>query len=220
MADRVVVTKSLTAAVVNAIAATQALAAAGNLTINGTLTSSGVATLDSQRRISILSSGNDSGLTWTIYGANGAGAAIQENVPGGNGVAVVTQQDFATVNRVAGSGATAGTVQVGTNTVGSTEWQIPNPHIVGFELGFAAEILSGAATYSIELTDDTLLAPMPIYSVAPLPLPNVYTAPGLGNQMGAVQGAVTAHAPAGWRLTVTSGTGNTQATATQAGIRN
>lgn len=220
MADRVVVTKTLTAAVAGAVAAAQALAAAGNLLINGTLASGGVATFDTQRRVSILSSGDDSGLTWTIYGTNGAGVAVQEALAGGNAVAVATVNDFKTVTRVASSGAVAGTVQVGTSAVGSSAWQIPNPHITPFELGISLELLSGTATFGIECTDDTLLAPMPVYSSDALPVPSIYTPAGLSGVNANTQGAILGHAPAGWRLVVYAGTGAVQAIGTASGIRN
>lgn len=221
MADRVVVTKSLTAASANAIALSQTPAAAGSLTLNGASAVGGLATLDTQRRVLITSGGNDAGITFTVKGTNGAGAAISQTVPGANAGTVATDLDFLTVSSIANSGAVAaGGVTVGTNAVGSTAWQIPNPHITPFEIGFAGEILSGAATYSVELTDDTLLAPMPIYSVAALPIPSLYTVSGMAGQMGSSQGAVDGHAPAGWRLTILAGTGNSQVTATQSGIRN
>jgi hypothetical protein len=221
MARAVTVTKSLTAAVVNAISAAQALAAAGDLVINGTLATGGVATLDSQRRVSLLSSGNDSALVWTIYGANDAGAAISEAVPGGNAAAVATQQDFATVTRVASSGAVAGTVQVGTSAVGSSPWQVPNPHITPFVMGFENEVVAGAPVFTIETTQTSPLAPMPIYQTGgygpqAAPVPTAIGWPGMTGLAVSGQGAVNTPIAA-WRLTLTT-VGTARATAIQAGI--
>ncbi len=218
----IVLTKALVAAVVNNIALTQSLAGAGNLVLNGSTVSGGVATLDTQRRISILSSGNDSGLTWTLYGANDAGAAITEAVAGGNAVAVVTQQDFKTITRIAGSGATAGTIQVGTNATGSTPWQVPNAHITPFELEIATVLLSGTATWTIEYTLDDVKMPIPIYQTGysqAIPIPNAIGWPGLVGLIGNAQGEINSPI-AGWRATITAGTGTVKTTGIQSGIRN
>lgn len=218
----VVLTKSLTVAVAGAVAASQALGAAGNLLINGTLASGGVATLDSQRRVAILSSGNDSALVWTVYGTNEAGGTISENVAGGNAVEVDTLQDFKTVTRVASSGAVAGTIQVGTSSTGSTAWYVPDNHITPFEVAADIEIISGAATATVEVTDDSPLAPMYIYTAGqtmtpPVPTPSGW--PGLTGQNGNAYSVINRNV-AGIRLTVTAGLGTVQATLRQSGIRN
>lgn len=222
MARAVVLTKSLTAAAVAAVAAAQPLAAAGNLLINGSAATGGVATLDSQRRISILSSGNDSALNWTVYGTNQAGLVISEVVAGGNAVAVATTQDFLTVTRISGSGATAGTVQVGTSGIGSTPWQVPNQHITEFSIGVGTELVSGAANWTIEVTSDSPLQLIPIYQpgfATTPPVPVVFGWPGLSGVAAATAGKIDT-VIAAWRLTITAGLGTVKVSATQAGIRN
>lgn len=106
----------------NGIAASQSTAGAGNLTINGALASGGVATLDAPRQVLITSAGNDSGITFTVYGTTYGGHTVSETVTGGSTAAVATNTDFATVTRVYASGATAGNVIVGTNTKAGSSW--------------------------------------------------------------------------------------------------
>jgi hypothetical protein len=213
----VTVQKQLAASSVNAISLAQALAGAGNLTLNGASVSGGVATLDTQRRISLLSSGNDSGLTWTISGTNGAGAAISQSIPGGNAVAVATSLDFLTVTKIASSGAVAGTVQVGSNSTGASAWQIPNFHLSPFELAIGLQLLSGAATFGIEVSYDDVRAPLPIYAPPLVTIPSPVGWPGLTGLNGNAQGLINAPVQA-WRLLVTAGTGLVEATGTQSGI--
>jgi hypothetical protein len=220
MADANVITKQLVAAAAGAVCAAQGLAAAGNLVLNGTLVANGVATFDSQRRVSITSAGNDSGISFTVYGAGQNGQAISETVVGGNAVEVDTLQDFLTVTRVASSGAVATTVQVGSAATGSTPWIIPNPHITPTEIAAGLELISGAATASVEVTDDSPLAQMPIYTAGYAmtpPIPRAEAWPGLNGQNNDAQ-AVINRTVAAIRLTITAGQGMFGLTLRQAGI--
>lgn len=218
----VIVTKQLAAADADGIALSQALAAAGDLVLAGVFASGGVATLDTQRRVSILSSADDSGLTWTIYGTNQQGVAISEDVAGDNGVAVATEQDFYTVTRVHGSGATAGTVEVGTDTTGSSPWFVPNQHITPFEMGFGIDLVSGSADWQIDATYDSPLMLIPIYQPGynqTPPVPVTFIPTGLSGSADG-QGSIIGTPILAWRLTITDGTGEVKAIGSQAGIRN
>ncbi len=150
-------TKTLAAASVNAIAQSQSLGAAGNVTLNGATASGGLATLDTQRRVLITSAGNDSGISFTVFGATDSGTAIQETLTGANAGAVATNQDFATVTKVSDWGATASTVQIGTNTVGSTRWLLLDQHVTPGSTSLGALITAGSATYTAEYTYDDFL---------------------------------------------------------------
>ena len=113
----------LAAASANAIALSQTTAGAANLTLNGALVSSGVAILDEPRQVLITNVGNDSGITFTVYGTWIGGQTISETVQGTSGSTVATTLDFATVTRVAASGATSVSgVTVGTNGVAGSSW--------------------------------------------------------------------------------------------------
>jgi hypothetical protein len=208
----VVLTKTLAAASVNNIAQSQSLGAAGNLTLNGSAVSGGVATLDTQRRILITSAGNDSGITFTVFGTTDQGTAIQETVTGTNAGAVATNQDFATVTQVAASGATASTVQVGTNTVGSTRWLLTDQHLTPGNVSLGGTLVSGSATYTAEYTyDDFLNLPTGAFPLA-------RTVSGLTNQTTSTD-AQLAFPVKGVRLTINSGAGSVALTVIQAGIK-
>jgi len=107
----------------NGIAQSQTTAGAANLTLNGALVSGGVATLDSPRQVIITSAGNDTGITFTVYGTTFGGQSVSETVTGASGAAVATNTDFATVTRIAASGATSASgVIAGTNAKAGSRW--------------------------------------------------------------------------------------------------
>ncbi|PQM55454.1 MAG: hypothetical protein CML39_08070, partial [Rhodobacteraceae bacterium] len=92
------------------------LSGAGNLTLDGALVSSGVASMDGgYGKVSIKSSGNDSGITFTIKGEHSQGTS-PEVLTGANGVtSTVTQGTkwWKTITEISVSGATDGTVIAG-----------------------------------------------------------------------------------------------------------
>lgn len=98
----------------NGVATARAYAAAGNLTLDGVLSVGGVAYPGAAAQVRIVSSGNDSGRSFTVTGTDAAGAAISETKTGGNATAVTTTAAFLTVTQVSINGAAAGTVAVGT----------------------------------------------------------------------------------------------------------
>ena len=87
--------------------------ASGSMTLNGALVSNFVAHLPSQRKVLIYSSGNDSGVTFTVTGKNGVGASISETITGPNTTTVYTTKTFLTVTSVLISGAGTGSIEVG-----------------------------------------------------------------------------------------------------------
>lgn len=113
----------LAAASANNIALSQTTAGAADLTLNGALVSGGVATLDVPRRVLVTNVGNDSGITFTVYGTWMGGQTISETLQGTSGSTVATTVDFATVTRIAVNGATSVSgVTVGTNGVAGSSW--------------------------------------------------------------------------------------------------
>ena len=143
----------LAAASANNIALSQTTAGAANLVLNGSLVSGGVATLDKPRRILITNVGNDTGVTFTVYGTWFGGLPISETLTGTSGSSVATTLDFATVTRISTSGATSGSgVTVGTNTVAGSRWirfdswALPN---VNIQID-----VSGTINYTLQTTMD------------------------------------------------------------------
>src|ERR1700680_1620776 len=221
MARAIVLTKSLAAA--NA-----AIIAAAQLPVSGTalaLVGGGTVKLDSQRRI-LLTYGNEAiARTLALTGTNDAGAAISETlvVPSGGGGTIAAAQDFLTItSAVPAGGNWSANASLGTNGTGSTPWQVPNQHITPFELALAFNILSGVVTASAEVTEDSVLAPISIYSpgysqTPPVPLATAWA--GMLNLNGA-DSALVNTLIGGWRPTSTAGSGVAQLTGRQAGIRN
>ena len=95
------------------IAASQSLGGAGDLTLDGVLVSGGTATASEAQPVTITSSGDDSGITFTISGTDPDGISISETIAGGNATTSTTTAYFKTVTQISGSGATAGTVTSG-----------------------------------------------------------------------------------------------------------
>lgn len=112
----------IAAASANNIALSQSVVGAANVTINGALASGGVATLDVPRRVLITSAGNDSGVTFTIYGTTFNNVSVSEAVTGANIGTAVSTVDFKTVTRVATSGSTGAAITIGTNGVAGSRW--------------------------------------------------------------------------------------------------
>jgi len=121
-----------TALDVNGICVSQTTTAAANLVLDGALTStingnsvyapsvsSTAETADGAwaRRISITSSGDDSGITFTVTGTDINGKALSETVTGPNSTETQTANTlvglFKSVTKIATSAATTGNIQVG-----------------------------------------------------------------------------------------------------------
>jgi hypothetical protein len=208
-------TKTLAAASATGIALSQALAAAGNLTLNGADASGGVATLDTGRRVILTSAGNDSTLTWSLYGTNQQGNPISEQFAGGNAAAVSSAFDYLTVTRIAGSKAAAGNVEAGTSTTGSSPWFMPTFFITPFLLDVES-FVTGAVTYNIEYTLDDYWSPPKgqAFPVAPKVVQTTVSGATTNSSL------LLTNPFRGWRVTVTSGTGSVLVEAQQAGIAN
>ena len=91
-------------------------ATAANLTINGAKASGGVATLDSARQITLITSANLSDKTFTVTGTDANGDTITESLTGPNNETVTTTKHFKTVTQIAFTAGTSGAMTVGFNT--------------------------------------------------------------------------------------------------------
>lgn len=201
-------TRILTAAVATSIAAAQTTAGAGNLLINGTLAVGGVATLDAQRKVGIASAGDDSAVTFTVFGTDQMGRAISEALAGPNANTVSTTLDFLTVTRVAVSAAVAVAVTVGSTGVGASQ---PMPLDLYLPFGSTASVvLTGAMNYTVQVTNDD------VYNNTN-PLWVSHPTAGL---VGAATSQVgsTANAYRAMRLLTNSGAGSAVITLTQQGL--
>lgn len=214
---------TLAAASANNIATAQSAAGAQNLTINGSAATGGVATLDNPRRVIITSVGNDSGITFTVYGANRGGAIVSEVVQGTNALVATTLSDFKTVTRVATSAATAGNVTVGTSSVGSSGPIVSSRHNTPANIGFAC-IVTGTVNYTVECTYQDIEGTYPTNFVGLQPQfnavanPTWFPHPTLAAQTTS-QDDSWAIPMSAYRVTVNSGTGTVALYSIEAGAR-
>lgn len=213
MGRPVVTTLTIAAADPDGYALAQTKGAAGDLTLNGALVSGGVGTPDAARRVGITSAGDDSGITFTVYGTARAeenGVAISEVVAGTNVGVAETTLDFATVTRIATSAATAANVTAGTTAKASGPW-VPWDVNRGspFNLSVAGKVASGSPTYEVEVTYDS------VWDI-PTTYPTPVTVGGMAGLTGSAYTTLNAPVTAS-RLTLTA-IGGVTLTQTQQGI--
>ena len=87
-----------------------------NLVLGGALTSGGAVTFDEPRNITILSAGDDSGISFTVTGTDEQGDAATESITGANAGTATGSAFFATISQIAAVGNPAGNVSAGSGT--------------------------------------------------------------------------------------------------------
>jgi hypothetical protein len=208
--------KSLTAASANCICQSQSVAAGANAVINGGSATAGAFTLDTERRIAIVSAGNDSANTAHIYGNRSGGQPINEILALTNAGTAVSVLDYMSGGTITFTSATASTVTVGTNATGSSRWHVPNYNLTPFSLDVQTE-LTGSVTWNFETTNDPNFWDPPRGTGYTTPQPNVNEV----LQASTIAQGVTLAAPvSGWRVTITANTGTLSVQGVQAGIFN
>ena len=98
----------------NGIFLIASIAGAQVVVLDGALVTGTTATMDFARRISIISAGNDAGITFTTVGTDADGKALTEVITGGNVATVESTGYFKTITSITTSGASAGNVTIGT----------------------------------------------------------------------------------------------------------
>ena len=97
------------------ISAAAAVGEDANLTIGGALASGGSCTFDSGRVVTILSAGDDSGISLTVTGPDVSGDSQPESITGANAGTATGSKYFKTVTAIAAVGDPAGNVSAGIN---------------------------------------------------------------------------------------------------------
>ena len=159
--------------------------------------------LDAPRRIVITSSGNDSNINFVITGTSRPeqGSVVQsETVAGSNAGTAVSTQDYATAISVVPTGNTAGTVTVGTNGTASGPWVVWDTFVPNFLVSLQGNVLSGAPTYGVEVTQDDVFG---TWLPSGVPYPRAFIYPGFTNQNYSALGSLTVGYRAS-RLTLTA----------------
>lgn len=203
-----VLTIVLAAADDDGISVSQAVAVAGNLTITGALATGGVATITSvgaARQVIITSGGNDTGVTFTIYGLDAGYSPQTDAVTGANAGIATSAKYFRTVTRIAASAAVATVVKAGTNGIGVTAWANLNIHAQPCNTSFRC-LVTGTVNYTLQYTYDDLSSISDILSDAVI------------LAVTASQEASYTYPITAGRVLLNSGTGTVKMTAIQAGI--
>lgn len=213
MAQPRYISKTLAAASTNNIATSQTPVGAGNLTLNGAAVVGGVAVLDTQRQVLITQAADETGHNFTVYGTVDGGATTSEVVAGSATASVHTTQSFKTVTRVAIDSAATGALQVGTNSVGATPWQIVNWDISPINLGLAV-IVSGTVNYTVQYTLEDPSGTYPNGTAQP----TAFGISALTSKTQALDSSVTTPVAA-VQLQINSGTGTATLVLLQAGIQ-
>jgi hypothetical protein len=206
----------LATAAANNIALSQTPLAAGNLTLNGALVVGGVAVLDTPRRVIVTSAGNDSTVTFTAYGTDFSGQALQASVAGAAIGAADFGVSFATVTRITTSAATAAAITVGTNGVADSRPIFLDPY------GFAPTSLQvsvvGTVNYTVRQSLDNPNGPSGFG--VPLGIQNVnWLDSGDTTVVGATATKQSnyAYVPVICKVVLNSGTGSVTLSVVQAG---
>ena len=185
------VTFSMAAADRDGICTAQTLVGAGNLTITGALAAAGVATMAVARKVSLYSTGNLSGVTFTFTGTDRYGRAQTEALAGPNNSTVLTTKNFKTVSQIAANGAVGTNVECGSGNAADTPW-LPVGEF-GLLISVQAQPSSGASLeYSVQCTlldPDPSLSTFDEHALSPLGLA------GAENLTSGVSGVL--NAPAG-----------------------
>jgi len=122
------VSETVTGSDTSVVTTTKAFSTVTSVAISGasadavTVGTNGIATLDTARHVIITSGGDDTGITFALSGTNLAGQPISEVITGEDTGAAESVLDYLTVTGIVSSGATASTVEVGTNGVAGSEW--------------------------------------------------------------------------------------------------
>lgn len=172
----VVVSETVTGANANTVATTALFSTVTSVAISGASTGavtvghSGTATMDTGRRVILTSSADDTGITFTVSGTDWVGNLISEVVTGVNNAAASSVLDYYTVTSVLTSGATTGTVQVGTNGVAGSPWARFDDYAGNAQFGLQVTA-AGTVNYTVQYTYDdpnviTNQLPTPTYQLA------------------------------------------------------
>jgi len=92
------------------------VADSANLVLGGALASGGAVTFDQPRNITILSAGDDSGISFTVTGTDETATAATESITGANAGTATGSAYFATISQIAAVGDPAGDVSAGSGT--------------------------------------------------------------------------------------------------------
>ena len=104
------------AADTDGISTAAAVGDGASLVIGGALASGGAVTFDQPRNITILSAGDDSGISFTVTGTDETATSATESITGANAGTATGSAYFTTITAIAAVGDPAGNVSAGSGT--------------------------------------------------------------------------------------------------------
>lgn len=137
-----------------AIAAAQTLAGAGAMVLNGPYVQQNMLPYQTvakmsdayNRKITLTSTGNISGVNFTIVGKTYNGTAVTEVLAGPNNNTVTSLNDYYEIDSVTANGAVGTATSIGTGTSGNTTWIKGNtysqPNSAGLYIGVTATTIN------------------------------------------------------------------------------
>lgn len=138
------------------IAAAQTLTGAGSMTLSTTTTmTDGV-----NHQITLVSTGDISGVNFTITGTDVDGVSLTETITGPNNSTVASTKYYYTVTSIVADGAVGTNTSAGINALTRSR-RIPVEHRSGsFNVGLAV-VKSGTVTFDVDMTYDDIYANAP-----------------------------------------------------------
>jgi len=112
------------------------------------------------QHVAMYSAGNDTGDTYTPRGYDRYGVELTDSITGANASTSTTQDaNFAWVDRITSSGASAGAVEAGVDGLCESGWFLLNYRGPDFNVAIGCDVSSGASlTYAMQHTFSNVLA--------------------------------------------------------------
>lgn len=145
------------AASTTSVAAAQTVVGAGTLTLAASPVTFGSGTA---QRITLTSTGNISGVTFTITGLGPNGAALVSTLAGPNNNTVTSLVAYTSVTSIANSGSVSTNTSAGNSATAESIMFPPDVNSNPLSIGFGCIIPTGTtATYTVQHTFDNIYAP-------------------------------------------------------------
>tara|TARA_R110000824_G_scaffold64402_6_gene168279 strand:+ start:12307 stop:13266 length:960 start_codon:yes stop_codon:yes gene_type:complete len=138
------------------VASDAATAGAIEIGVNGYVD---LAAAGAPQHFAIYSAGDDRGVTMTAVGKNRYGAALTETITGGNAGTVIGSLNFAKIDRISTSGASAGAVEGGIDGLCESQWFVLNQYSNDFGVSIGVDKVAGTHTYAVQHTYTNVMAP-------------------------------------------------------------
>ncbi len=161
----------------------------------------GVLTFDTPQHVTITTTSDETGETFTVTGTDRYGNVMTEELAGPNATVVAGTKNFKTITSIVGTADATG-VTAGVDGTCESQWYILNYRGSDFNVGIGCE-LSGTATYAVQHTFDDCFANGFVEDDA-----TVYTHSTLSGETTNQDGNYT-NPPAAIRLAVTAHTSGT-----------